>query len=82
MADKEKRDRMMGMLLTDRKFADAVFADPEGVLTDLGFGTDEIESVKQMRQLDFSSLSDRLDSRMTQDQRTCSKECFESDTNK
>jgi hypothetical protein len=76
MANKEKRDRMVGMLLTDRYFADAVFADPEGVLTELGFGADEIEFVRKMDRSDFSALSDRLDYRLTQDQRTSSKECF------
>ncbi|OQY25809.1 MAG: hypothetical protein B6244_14745 [Candidatus Cloacimonetes bacterium 4572_55] len=76
MADREKRDRMLGMLLTDRKFADAVFEDPEKVLTDLGFGADEIETIKGIKRESFSHLSDKLDARMTQNQRTSSKECF------
>ena len=76
MTNREKRDRLMGMLLTDRKFADAVFADPEGVLTDLGFGAEEIDAVKTLPRTDFSMLSDRLDARLTEEQRTSSKEHF------
>ena len=79
MNDRKDRDRLMGMLLTDQKFADAVFDDPDGVLTELGFGSDEIDAVKKLPRTEFHTLSDRLDSRLTEDQRTSSKECFEDD---
>ena len=76
MRDQREKDRLIGMLLTDKKFADAVFADPSGVLTELGFGRDEIEAVARLPQEKFRNLADTLDSRLTQDQATSSKHHF------
>lgn len=77
MSNRKAKDRMIGMLLTDKKFADAVFADPSGVLSDLGFSEEEISCVAALPKEAFTHLADKLDARLTQDKLTSSKQCFD-----
>jgi hypothetical protein len=75
--NRAKFDRMVGMLLTDGYFAEQVFADPQGVLSELGFSQEEIDMVSKFPQEKFKSLAATLDTRLTRNKRTCSKKCFE-----
>lgn len=70
-------DRMVGMLLTDRFFADKVFSDPQKVLSELGFSQKEIDTVTNFPQDEFKNLATTLDARLTRNKRTSSKQCFE-----